>query len=121
MVMAIDFGTTFSGYAYSWRSSKKEIFTHYWEKSNIKTPTIVLMDPQMKFHSFGQEAKDKYLDLIKKCTHREWYYFEHFKMKLFVQEGVSAERFQSPNVQCNVKQVNVPFNVVDKTFILKGH
>ena len=99
MIMAIDFGTTFSGYAYSWRSRKKEMFTHYWERSNIKTPTIVLMDPQKKFHAFGQEAKDMYIEFIKTDMHKKWYYFEHFKMKLFVLEGVSALKFQSPNVQ----------------------
>ena len=90
MVMAIDFGTTFSGYAYSLLSNKKEILTNYWELSNIKTPTIVLMDPRKKFNSFGQEAKDKYLELTKKGLHKKWYYFEHFKMKLFVLKGVSA-------------------------------
>ena len=97
-MMAIDFGTTFSGYAYPWLSNKKEILTHYWGKSNIKTPTIVLMDPQKNFNSFGQEAKDKYLELIKQGVHKKWYYFEHFKMKLFVLEGVSAFVYISTNL-----------------------
>lgn len=87
MVMAIDFGTTFSGYAYSFLSNKKDILTNYWQKTQIKTPTIVLMDKQKKFHSFGQEAKENYIALIKKREHQQWYYFENFKMKLFVQEG----------------------------------
>ena len=87
--MAIDFGTTFSGYAYSWLNNKTNIVTHYWERTNIKTPTVVLLDPQRKFDSFGQDAKNKYMELIKKGVHKQWYYFEHFKMKLFVLEGVS--------------------------------
>lgn len=98
MVMAIDFGTTYSGYAYSFRSKKKDIFTNYWQKDQIKTPTIVLMDENKKFHSFGQEAKDKYLELIKSKDHMRWYYFENFKMKLFVQDGIVDKNMGLPDM-----------------------
>ena len=91
MVMAIDFGTTYSGYAYSFKSSKEEIFTNYWEGVEIKTPTVVLMNKDKALHSFGEKAKEHYRGLIKKTEHKEWYYFENFKMKLFVLEQVSFQ------------------------------
>lgn len=87
IVAAIDFGTTYSGYAYSFRENPNKIFTNYWEKSAIKTPTVVLLDDRKQFHSFGREARTKYEELMKTEEHQKWYLFERFKMKLFVQDG----------------------------------
>lgn len=88
VVMAIDFGTTYTGYAYAFYNDPTQITGNYWDGTQIKTPTVVLLDERQQFHSFGREAKKKYMQLIKKGEHEKWYYFEHFKMKLFVQDGV---------------------------------
>ncbi|XP_053398895.1 heat shock 70 kDa protein 12A-like isoform X2 [Mercenaria mercenaria] len=86
LVAAIDFGTTYSGYAYSFIKTPNEILTNYWENTAMKTPTVVLMDPQKRFHSFGDEARRDYEQLMKTGAHKKWYLFERFKMKLFVKE-----------------------------------
>ena len=92
LVAAIDFGTTFSGYAFS--------FLHEYDKKllNIsvikwnsrmgpltteKTSTCVLFDKDRKFHSFGYEAEDKYSSLAFDNKHHDWYYFRRFKMMLY--------------------------------------
>ncbi|CAG2202052.1 unnamed protein product [Mytilus edulis] len=48
-VVAIDFGTTYSGYAFSAKSSPNEIYTCEWQKSTLlsaKAPTSVLLDKE---------------------------------------------------------------------------
>ncbi|XP_052277819.1 heat shock 70 kDa protein 12A-like isoform X2 [Dreissena polymorpha] len=83
---AIDFGTTYSGYAYCFKDRPKDIKANYWPGQMIKTPTSVLVDPDGKFHSFGKEARDKYEDLISRNEHGAWSLFERFKMKLYDQQ-----------------------------------
>ena len=63
MVVAIDFGTTFSGYAFSFTRDPTSIhMMRKWEGGdpgviNQKTPTCLLCDPDGKFHSFGFTAR----------------------------------------------------------------
>lgn len=59
---AIDFGTTFSGYAFSFKSSPDSIkMNKNWSESfgfqSYKTPTCVLTGPDHSFMSFGYEAE----------------------------------------------------------------
>uniref|UniRef100_A0A8C2RKR4 Heat shock protein family A (Hsp70) member 12A n=1 Tax=Capra hircus TaxID=9925 RepID=A0A8C2RKR4_CAPHI len=69
VVVAIDFGTTSSGYAYSFTKEPECIHVmRRWEGgdpgvSNQKTPTTILLTPERKFHSFGYAARDFYHDL----------------------------------------------------------
>ena len=63
VVVAIDFGTTFSGYAFSFTRDPTSIhMMRKWEGGdpgviNQKTPTCLLCDPDGKFHSFGFTAR----------------------------------------------------------------
>ena len=91
--MAIDFGTTFTGCGYSLFTEPGQVYVNVLERTQDRVPTIVLLDDKRNFHSFGNEAREKYFELIQKGLHKKWYYFEHFKMKLFFQEGVSALTF----------------------------
>lgn len=87
VVVAIDFGTTYSGYAYSLMNSPDEIYLmnrgqvgQYGAMTN-KIPTILLLNEHGAFHSFGFEARETYHDLDEaEC--RKWLYFEKFKMEL---------------------------------------
>ena len=72
LVAAIDFGTTFSGYAFSFLHEYEEIpmkiSAMKWNSrigplTTEKTSTCVLFDKDRKFHSFGYEAEDKYSTL----------------------------------------------------------
>ena len=92
LVAAIDFGTTFSGYAFQTKSDFKQDPTRIqgftWTTGSnaglsMKTPTCVLFNPSKEFHSFGIEAEDKYIQLAEEEDHRNWYYFRRFKMQLY--------------------------------------
>lgn len=87
VIVAIDFGTTMSGYAFSFVRDPSSIhMMRKWEGGdpgviNQKTPTTLLLSPEGDFHSFGFTARDFYHDLDNKEAKR-WLYFEKFKMAL---------------------------------------
>ncbi|KAL3878543.1 hypothetical protein ACJMK2_030883 [Sinanodonta woodiana] len=92
LVAAIDFGTTYSGYGFSFRNDYEKdpckISTNVWNAGSrslvsLKAPTCALFDPKQKFHSFGYEAEDKYADLAADDEADGWYYFRRFKMTLY--------------------------------------
>ena len=90
VVVAIDIGTSFSGYAYS---DKKEIKNNninlnIWNANTTvsqtsKAPTVVLLDKNKEFDSFGYEAEENYAGHVEKKTHMECYRFRNFKMRLY--------------------------------------
>ncbi|AWP14452.1 putative heat shock 70 kDa protein 12A-like [Scophthalmus maximus] len=94
VVVAIDFGTTSSGYAYAFTKEPECIHTmRRWEGgdpgvSNQKTPTTILLTPDRKFHSFGYAARDFYHDLDPSES-KQWLYLEKFKMKLHTTPNLS--------------------------------
>ncbi|XP_035208613.1 heat shock 70 kDa protein 12A-like isoform X3 [Stegodyphus dumicola] len=96
VVVAIDFGTTYSGYAFSFTQDPENIhMMRKWEGGdngvfNQKTPTTLLLDPKEKFHSFGYAARDYYHDLDSDEA-RQWLYFEKFKMTLHKTEYLSRD------------------------------
>jgi hypothetical protein len=65
VVVGIDFGTTYSGYGYSFRAEYKNDHSTIssdsdWKSGDglvtIKTPTVILFDENGKFQSFGYET-----------------------------------------------------------------
>ncbi|GCC22225.1 hypothetical protein chiPu_0000610 [Chiloscyllium punctatum] len=96
VVVAIDFGTTSSGYAYSFARDPECIhIMRRWEGgdpgvSNQKTPTTILLTPDGKYHSFGYAARDFYHDLDPNDS-KQWLYFEKFKMKLHTTSNLTIE------------------------------
>ncbi|XP_060608535.1 heat shock 70 kDa protein 12A-like [Ruditapes philippinarum] len=91
IVAAIDFGTTYSGYAHSLKDEyKKDPLKIYanqdWTDGSglitLKAPTVVLFDNRGHFHSFGYDAETKYAKLSEEDKHIGWKYFRRFKMKL---------------------------------------
>lgn len=91
VVAAIDFGTTYSGYAFAFTRDPESIhMMRRWEGgdpgvSNTKTPTTLLLSPDKRFHSFGFGARDFYHDL-EPSEAKKYLYFEKFKMKLYDNE-----------------------------------
>ena len=89
VTVAIDFGTTYSGYAYSFAGAHGAIFmsTNWISQAGLityKTPTCVLTEytrstRKHKFLKFGYTAQDDYVNGAKNeniCL------FDKFKMKL---------------------------------------
>jgi hypothetical protein len=92
LVAAIDFGTTYSGYAFSSRKDftrdPTQTYLKQWIDSTSgmvsnKTSTCILFNKDKKFSKFGFEAEAKYLDLIDDKEEKEWYFFRRFKMCLY--------------------------------------
>lgn len=50
-------------------------------RSTLKTPTSILLRPNMEFDSFGYDADDKYVHFTA-GEEKEYYYFKQFKMEL---------------------------------------
>ncbi|XP_048733950.2 heat shock 70 kDa protein 12A-like isoform X2 [Ostrea edulis] len=98
VVAAIDFGTTYSGFAYSFRNDPLKINSPgvwYTGDSNLasyRTPTCLLLNPDRTFHSFGFKAENKYAELCTDETHHEFYYFEKFKMELYNKAGIPSDQ-----------------------------
>lgn len=63
-IVAIDFGTTQSCYAYLMDKRSGDIYVHTWDdENNSKTPTSILLEKQGEnyvFKAFGIEAENTY-------------------------------------------------------------
>ncbi|KAI5740813.1 hypothetical protein M8J76_007491 [Diaphorina citri] len=96
VIIAIDFGTTYTGYAFSFVNNDCDIhIMRKWEGgdcgiNNQKSPTILLLTPELEFHSFGYAARDHYHDLEPEDA-RNWYYFDKFKMALHHNADVNRD------------------------------
>ncbi|XP_048744917.1 heat shock 70 kDa protein 12B-like isoform X2 [Ostrea edulis] len=101
-VVAIDFGTTYSGYAFSARGDfssdpLENIETNIWQSGNLvshKTPTTLLLkhsepDGRQEFVAFGYEAEDIYSHLAE-GERDGYYYFRRFKMALYDEDRTVA-------------------------------
>ncbi|XP_069130997.1 heat shock 70 kDa protein 12B-like [Argopecten irradians] len=92
LVVALDFGTTYSGYAYAFRrqfeaNNLNVALNPAWTSTSDgllskKTPTSLLLDPLGQFSAFGTKADDKFAELAGENQHHGWFYFRRFKMKL---------------------------------------
>ena len=91
-VVAIDFGTTFSGFAFAFNHKDGEKGIHMNKEwgtdqgyATMKTPTCLLLNPNKSFNSFGYEAQDKFAEL-EDDEAQQYYYFKRFKMVLHSNE-----------------------------------
>ncbi|OWF52450.1 heat shock 70 kDa protein 12A-like [Mizuhopecten yessoensis] len=106
LVAAIDFGTTFSGYAFStqyeYKRSPLKVSNMNWTAASgnllsLKTSTCILFKPDGSFHSFGFDAEDKYADLLDQQKHQSWYFFRRFKMSLYEQDITRTMKISDQN------------------------
>lgn len=103
IVAAIDFGTTYSGFAFSLpRSSESEVILQKWVPkaadkldASLKTPTSLLLDDKNDFVAFGFDAEEKYKEYVEDKKHESFRFFKNFKMKLH-QEKVFMPVVHSP-------------------------
>ena len=97
-VVAIDFGTTYSGYAFAFMEDFKrdplKSYTEIWQGSghlSSKAPTTILLTNEEQFDSFGYKAEEKYTELLENDEAEGWRFFKQFKMKLFENKVSSFE------------------------------
>ena len=92
-IVAIDFGTTYSGFAFSFNKEQGEdsIFMNRdWVNGQghrtSKTPTCLLLNSDLSFDSFGYKAVEKYANLRSVYEEKDFLFFQHFKMALHNEE-----------------------------------
>ncbi|XP_063324930.1 heat shock 70 kDa protein 12A-like [Pelmatolapia mariae] len=101
-IIAIDFGTAYSGYAFSLtkREAETEPRLKYWGKQvsqrTPKTPTCILFDEHEKFLSFGYEAQSAYFR-TRGDEARKNFFFECFKMSLYGKKLNSEVTIEAAN------------------------
>ncbi|MEQ2197329.1 hypothetical protein XENOCAPTIV_027741 [Xenoophorus captivus] len=87
-IIAVDFGTAYSGYAFNITSNEGEIepILKMWGKEHgletPKTPTSILFDEDGEFMKFGYEAQAAYINMRGEDA-KKHYFFENFKMALY--------------------------------------
>ena len=85
----MDFGTSYSSWGYLFRDDflvdPGDITTKDWGSENnisLKAPTCLLLTPDGgRVEAFGYEA-EKFSELVREKKHKEYYYFNRFKMEL---------------------------------------
>lgn len=92
LVAAIDFGTTYSGYAFSLKHDYQADPTKISVNQNwvagsmalvsLKAPTAVLFNEKKEFESFGYEAENLYSEYALDGEAMNYYFFHRFKMAL---------------------------------------
>ncbi|XP_045210214.2 heat shock 70 kDa protein 12A-like [Mercenaria mercenaria] len=100
LVAAIDFGTTFSSWGFSFKHEydlePTKVTAKQWtglqSAVSLKGPTTILIKPDGKtIDSFGFDAETKYAELAEDQKHKEWYFFKRFKMQLFDKIGLRRD------------------------------
>ncbi|XP_010189556.1 PREDICTED: heat shock 70 kDa protein 12B-like [Mesitornis unicolor] len=99
-IIAIDFGTSYSGYCFSLASATDQIRQVYWGAEHglktPKTPTCILFNQQQEFRKFGYDAVMKYKSLPSSEA-GNWYFFQDFKMKLYNTKVTSDMMLKASN------------------------
>lgn len=98
IVVAFDIGTSYTGYAYSdskqiedGKINLNEWMGHFIHDKTAKAPSIVLLNEDRSFHSFGYNAEANYAKMVKDKTQNRYYRFRDFKMRLY-HEKVTVDR-----------------------------
>ena len=95
MAIAIDIGSSESGYSFAFKQEYAENPTraycnHNWYSPqrflSPKTTTCILFNEHKDFNSFGYEAEDRYSELSLDGDHSKWFMFSKFMLKLHRQQ-----------------------------------
>ena len=99
VTVAIDFGTTFSGFGFAEANVLGEAGIQVfrgWGRgqgfSFYKTPTCVLLNPDGSFSKFGHAAVETYTKHLAKGNNKDFIYFERFKLVLYNTKVSSLSR-----------------------------
>nr|XP_034301187.1 uncharacterized protein LOC105326615 isoform X2 [Crassostrea gigas] len=88
VVVALDFGTTYSGYAFWRKENPSEITTGKWNTGSkevlesLKTPTSLLLNQNNEVIEFGYKAEKIFKELAEDEDDKGYRYFRQFKMTL---------------------------------------
>lgn len=87
-MVALDFGTTNSGFAFSRTQTPSNIIIGKWNSrsqnilESVRTPTSLLLNKENKVIEFGYEAERIFQQLVENGREKECRFFRQFKMIL---------------------------------------
>lgn len=122
-VAAIDFGTSFSGYAFAIRVDKEKdsstIYVPNWYASDaglitFKIPTTVLLDKDEQFVDFGFEAEFTYAELLENGKHNEYFYFRHFQLMFNNLAKSKVQKYLNTRNWSEYKTISFFFQMIHK-------
>ena len=85
MVVAIDFGTSRSGYAYAFKKDRRVVIRTDWPGQPtpyVKTPTHLLYAPDRKVEAWGYDASQRWAHIRQVFEPQGYHFFRDFKMQL---------------------------------------
>ncbi|XP_055999584.1 heat shock 70 kDa protein 12A-like isoform X1 [Ostrea edulis] len=101
LVAALDFGTTYSGIAWShtheFEKYPLRISCLHWSsmlgpsQATYKTPTSLLLKSNGEMIAFGYEAEEQYAELADDNAQSGYCFFKHFKMLLYENEILRSD------------------------------
>ncbi|NWT62566.1 HS12B protein, partial [Erythrocercus mccallii] len=99
-IIAIDFGTSYSGYCFSLASGKDQILQVYWGTEhgfkNPKVPMGILFNQKQEFKYFGYDPVMKYKSLPSSQADSR-YFFQNFKMQLYNMNIIAGMELKATN------------------------
>ncbi|XP_056010525.1 uncharacterized protein LOC125681968 isoform X4 [Ostrea edulis] len=96
IVVALDFGTTYSGFAFWRKENPSEIMPRKWKTNatevleSLKTPTSLLLNKSNELIEFGFEAERVFKELVEDEFDSDYRFFSKFKMKLHHKKSLDA-------------------------------
>jgi len=101
-IVAIDFGTTRSGYHFAFTARPDKIYPNIkWQGAapEGKTLTEVLLKSDFSLVAFGYEARNKFAGIKDKS---DYLYFSNFKMVLHNKEGIVRSMVKATNCDISI-------------------
>ncbi|KAK3584298.1 hypothetical protein CHS0354_013250 [Potamilus streckersoni] len=126
IVIALDIGSSYSGYAYQFSSDFKENprdiwMSDSWGSSNNthKTSTCVLLrEKTLERIAIGEDAEREYLRFCDTVDEFEYHFFKNFKMVLYTKDFRNDEKPENPKYQAeDYGGRHMPFTLVMSKFI----
>lgn len=86
-MVAIDVGTAYSGYAFSYRSSPQEVIVNNWKSHagdgfSHKAPSSILLNETYNFVAFGYDAEEEFSKIVQNRNKDNFFFVKDFKTQL---------------------------------------
>ncbi|XP_048778237.1 uncharacterized protein LOC125681969 isoform X2 [Ostrea edulis] len=92
VVAALDFGTTYSGFAFSDKDNPLDIVAGKWNSSDLlespKIPTSLLLGASGELVAFGYEAEKRFRELVEEDQNQDFRFFNRLKMELHADKSL---------------------------------
>ncbi|XP_062571661.1 uncharacterized protein LOC134233693 isoform X2 [Saccostrea cucullata] len=113
VVVALDFGTTYSGFAFWRKENPSEIYPGKWKTNSaevlesLKTPTSLLLNKNNELIEFGFEAERIFKELLEDRLDSDYRFFSKFKMCLHQKQTFDKEMEIEDHLGDSAKAIEV--------------